>query len=92
LKRAAEDVAKRLGNTASICRKCYIHPEIFEAYLDGDLVDGLKVMIDEKLKDPPPGMSAEEAAVMAFLHRRLARDAVDVGGRPAGVTLLRQVR
>jgi DNA topoisomerase-1 len=30
-------VAKRLGNTPSICRKCYIHPEVLIAYGDGRL-------------------------------------------------------
>src|SRR3954451_14716165 len=33
--RAIENVAKHLGNTPAICRKCYIHPAIFEAYVDG---------------------------------------------------------
>jgi DNA topoisomerase-1 len=33
--RAVEAVAKRLGNTRAVCRKSYIHPAIFEAYLDG---------------------------------------------------------
>jgi DNA topoisomerase-1 len=33
--RAVERVAKHLGNTPAICRRCYIHPEIFEGILDG---------------------------------------------------------
>jgi DNA topoisomerase-1 len=33
--RAVEAVAKRLGNTKAVCRKSYIHPAIFDAYLDG---------------------------------------------------------
>jgi DNA topoisomerase I len=28
-------VAKQLGNTKAVCRKSYIHPAIFDAYLDG---------------------------------------------------------
>src|SRR5262249_41613731 len=32
--RAIERVAQRLGNTSAICRTCYIHPAIFEAYKD----------------------------------------------------------
>ena len=32
---AIESVAKRLGNTKSVCRKCYIHPAILDAYMDG---------------------------------------------------------
>jgi DNA topoisomerase I len=33
--RAIEDVAKRLGNTTAVCRKCYIHPALLEAYMCG---------------------------------------------------------
>ena len=40
--RAIEAVAKMLGNTPTICRKCYIHPAIFEGYLDGSLLAALK--------------------------------------------------
>jgi DNA topoisomerase-1 len=29
---AIEQVAERLGNTPSVCKKCYIHPVIFESY------------------------------------------------------------
>ena len=30
-------VARRLGNTPTICRKCYIHPEVLTAFADGRL-------------------------------------------------------
>jgi len=32
-----ESVAERLGNTAAVCRKCYIHPAVFDAYSSGRL-------------------------------------------------------
>jgi DNA topoisomerase-1 len=70
--RAIEQVASRLGNTASICRKCYIHPDIFEAYLDGDLAEGFKIDVTEALTTELSHLSPEEAAVLAFLRRRLA--------------------
>jgi len=35
--RAVEVVAQRLGNTKAVCRKCYIHPDILYAYMDGSL-------------------------------------------------------
>ncbi|PWU20919.1 MAG: DNA topoisomerase I [Verrucomicrobia bacterium] len=35
LVRAIESVAENLGNTVAVCRKCYIHPAIVEAYLKG---------------------------------------------------------
>jgi DNA topoisomerase-1 len=34
---AIAEVALRLGNTPAVCRKCYIHPEVLAAYLDGRL-------------------------------------------------------
>ena len=36
---AIEAVADALGNTKAVCRKCYIHPEIVESYLEGELGD-----------------------------------------------------
>lgn len=72
--RAIEQVAGRLGNTVSICRKCYVHPEIFDAYLEGSLAIGLKKDIEAKLTDELPHLSPEEVVVLAFLQRRLAGD------------------
>ena len=69
---AVESVAKLLGNTPAICRKCYIHPAIFEGYLDGSLLEGLKTRADETLDDGR-GLTAEEVAITAFLSRRLGQ-------------------
>jgi DNA topoisomerase I len=74
---AVESVSKMLGNTPAICRKCYIHPAIFDGYLDGRLLEALKQRADEKLADPGHGLKAEEAAVIAFLTHQL-------GSQPAG--------
>jgi DNA topoisomerase-1 len=40
--RAVEKVAKHLGNTPAICRRCYIHPAIFDGYFDGTLLSTSK--------------------------------------------------
>jgi DNA topoisomerase-1 len=34
--RAIARVAERLGNTPAVCRKCYVHPAVVEAFLRGD--------------------------------------------------------
>jgi DNA topoisomerase I len=34
---AVQIVAERLGNTVSVCRKCYIHPAVIESYREGTL-------------------------------------------------------
>jgi DNA topoisomerase I len=38
LKKVIVEVAARLGNTVTICRKCYVHPEVILAYSQGRLV------------------------------------------------------
>ena len=69
--RAVERVAKHLGNTPAICRRCYIHPAIFEGFLDGTLLATLAERTAVYLAQEIEGMSAEEAAVVAFLRLRL---------------------
>ena len=68
---AVEAVAGLLGNTPSVCRKCYIHPAIFDGYLDGSLLEGLRQRAEEVLDEGSKGLTAEEVAVTAFLSRRL---------------------
>lgn len=34
---ALEAAARVLGNTVAICRKCYVHPDVLEAFESGDL-------------------------------------------------------
>ena len=31
-------VAERLGNTKAVCRKCYVHPAVFEAFFEGETI------------------------------------------------------
>src|SRR5205085_12359008 len=69
--RAVEKVARHLGNPPAICRRCYIHPAILDGFLDGTLIEALTAKTQDYLKDNIEGMSAEEAAVTAFLRLRL---------------------
>ena len=39
--RCIEEVAARLGNTKAVCRKCYVHPKVIDAFLDGSLDSAL---------------------------------------------------
>lgn len=72
LKEGIAWVADALGNTATICRKCYVAPAVMEAYLDG------------RLKPPSNGggstaggrgLSSSERALTAFLRRQRRREA-----------------
>jgi DNA topoisomerase-1 len=72
--RAIETVAEKLGNTPSVCRKCYVHPAVLESYMDGTMVEGLLARAEEKLSEDLQDLQPEEAAVLAMLQQRLARD------------------
>jgi DNA topoisomerase-1 len=72
--RAVERVAARLGNTASVCRKSYIHPAVIAAYLDGTLTSGPPARIAANLSRRPNGLHPGEAAVLTFLERRGAEE------------------
>lgn len=72
--RAIEQVSARLGNTRAVCRKCYVHPEVLDGYLDGTLVETLTQKIDAELTEDLASLTPEEAAVLAFLRSRLATE------------------
>ncbi len=65
-------VAERLGNTPSVCRKCYIHPAVLDAYLSGEVVRAARAT-PQALPHPTTGLGAEEKAVLAFLERQARR-------------------
>jgi DNA topoisomerase-1 len=63
-------VASRLGNTPTICRKCYIHPEIPAAYLAGALLLAPTEVSIEVVGEAGK-LAAEEEALLDLLRRRL---------------------
>ncbi len=70
IRAAIDRVAARLGNTPTICRKCYVHPAVLDGYLEGSLAEEVEAAAQAELRDiadlPP-----EEAAVLALLVTRL---------------------
>ena len=75
IRAAIETVASRLGNTPTICRKCYVHPEVFTSYLEGQLLLEIRDEVESELRDNLSGLKPEEAAVLTLLAARLNRDA-----------------
>src|SRR3954465_8473751 len=71
IKDAVSAVAKILGNTPAVCRKCYVHPAVLETYLDGAMIEGLKEKTEETLERKLGDLKSQEAAVMSFLQTRL---------------------
>jgi DNA topoisomerase-1 len=77
LRAAIERVSGRLGNTPSVCRKCYIHPEVLNAYIDGGLALEVKHEAQKELRENLDQLKPEEAAVLALLESRLNRTLAD---------------
>jgi len=70
---AVEAVAKRLGNTRAVSRKCYIHPAIVDAYMDGATIE---VARDRTQRLRSGCLDPAERAVLRMIEQRL-------GGRRA---------
>ncbi len=68
--RAIEAASKHLGNTPTICRKSYIHPEIIDAYLNGSLLKALQHEDEQAVIEVLHGLHPEEIAVLAFLEQK----------------------
>jgi DNA topoisomerase-1 len=75
IKDAISAVAKLLGNTPAICRKCYVHPAVLESYLNGDSIEGLKQRTEEALESRTIDLRSGEAAILKFLQARLEKKA-----------------
>jgi DNA topoisomerase-1 len=70
---AMAEVAARLGNTSTICRKCYVHPQLLEAYLKGDFVLQINRRQNGAARQASTQLQPEEAAVLAFLESRAVK-------------------
>ncbi len=74
---AIDQVARQLGNTRAVCRKCYIHPAVIEAYLDGSIARAM---------GRPAG---SEKAILRLLARRRTTATLDTVARSAKVASAR---
>jgi len=63
--RLVAEVAKLLGNTVSVCRKSYIHPEVLALLLKNESTASATNAAHPKRK---PGLSTSECAFLAFLR------------------------
>jgi DNA topoisomerase-1 len=68
---AIDTVAKQLGNTRAICRNCYIHPAIIDAYMGGDLAKMTDAKIADRFRRQYSKLTGDEILVLSFLHKRL---------------------
>ena len=69
--KAIEAVAKMLGNTPAVCRKCYIHPAILNSYLEKGTIEAIEQRAGERLASG--SLKPEEGMVLALLEGTLER-------------------
>ena len=69
---AIDVVASRLGNTRAVCRQCYVHPAVIDAYMTDALPPALR-RAERERRDA--GLSSHEAAVASLLARAARRSA-----------------
>jgi DNA topoisomerase-1 len=65
IKTAICAVAELLGNTPTICRRCYVHPAVVEAYLASTRIPGLSQAMQ---KSGNRQLRSAESAVLKFLR------------------------
>ncbi len=64
-------VAQRLGNTPSVCRKCYVHPAVLEHYLHGTMATLTPLQIAEATGTEPHALRQEELNLLHLLDQQL---------------------
>jgi DNA topoisomerase-1 len=69
---AIKGVARHLGNTPAVCRKCYVHPTVLEHYLCGQIKPTLTSSVKDGslIDDIPIGLRKEEQALLSFLRHQ----------------------
>jgi DNA topoisomerase-1 len=81
---AVDQVAARLGNTRAVCRKYYVHPAIFEAYLKRAVPDLPPPLEGDKRERLSAAIRREEAAVLEFIQQ-WSQDREGAGQRTEGL-------
>jgi DNA topoisomerase-1 len=67
-----KQVAEKLGNTPTICRKYYLHPAMIAAYMDNSLFQALERQNGKKMNVPEFGLNGEEQVTMEILRQHAA--------------------
>jgi DNA topoisomerase-1 len=66
---AVKRVAERLGNTPTVCRSCYIHPSVLEAYERGRSIEEFRPRgARRRIQRQQPDYSVEELALLKLLR------------------------
>lgn len=67
---AVRRVAEHLGNTPAVCRSCYIHPKVLEAYAHGRSIEEFRPRRSRRISRSQPDYTVEEVALLKLLRAR----------------------
>ncbi len=67
---AVRRVAEHLGNTPAVCRSCYIHPKVLEAYARGKSIEEFRPRRSRRISRSQPDYTVEEVALLKLLRPR----------------------
>jgi DNA topoisomerase-1 len=67
---AVRRVAEHLGNTPAVCRSCYIHPKVLEAYARGRSIEEFRPRRARRISRSQPDYTVEEVALLKLLRAR----------------------
>ena len=65
---AVKRVAEHLGNTPTVCRSCYIHPSVLEAYAEGKTIEEFRPRRARLIQRQQPEYTVEELALLKLLR------------------------
>ncbi|MCA1632574.1 MAG: DNA topoisomerase IB [Acidobacteria bacterium] len=65
--KAVRRVAEHLGNTPTVCRNCYIHPSVLEAYMAGRTLEEFRPRRSRRISRQQPEYDLEELALLKLL-------------------------
>jgi DNA topoisomerase-1 len=66
-------VARRLGNTPSVCRKCYVHPAVLDHYLNGTMLQALESEVAQEVDQRLRALRREEFELLRLLAGKASR-------------------
>ena len=66
--RAIKRVAEHLGNTPTVCRNCYVHPQVLESYLAGVTLEEFRPRRERRIGRQQPEYLPEERALLKMLR------------------------
>ena len=65
---AIKSVAAQLGNTPTVCRKCYVHPAVLDNYLNGTMIAAIEAEVEQEVEKRLKALRDEEFALLRLLR------------------------